>query len=54
MSNCTLAMEDDYSFQTATIVLELHFFAMFFPGYFTGKLIKRRLDRQALTMFIYQ
>lgn len=41
MSNCTLAMEDDYSFQTATIVLELHFFAMFFPGYFTGKLIKR-------------
>jgi len=40
MSNCTIAMDEDYTFQTATIVLELHFFAMFSPGFYTGKFIK--------------
>lgn len=42
MSNCTIAMDEDYTFQTATLVLELHFFAMFSPGFYTGKFIKHR------------
>lgn len=42
MSNCTLAMDEEYTFQTATLVLELHFFAMFSPGFYTGKFIKHR------------
>ena len=42
MSNCTIAMDEDYKFRTATIVLQLHFFAMFSPGFYTGKLIKHR------------
>lgn len=40
MSNCALSMEDeDYSFRTTSLVLELHFLAMFLPGFMTGKLI---------------
>jgi hypothetical protein len=42
MSNCTIAMDEEYTFQTATLVLELHFFAMFSPGFYTGKFIKHR------------
>lgn len=41
MSSCTLAMEDDYSFRTEALVLELHFLAMFLPGFVTGALIKK-------------
>jgi hypothetical protein len=41
MSNCTLAMKEEYSFQLSTIVLETHFLAMFLPGFYTGTLIKR-------------
>lgn len=40
MSNCALSMEDDYSFGTTSIVIELHFLGMFLPGFFTGKLIQ--------------
>jgi MFS family permease len=40
MSNCALSMEDDYSFQTTSLVLEFHFLAMFLPGFLTGKLIQ--------------
>lgn len=40
MSNCTLAMKEDYSFKTSTLVLEMHFLAMFLPGFWTGNLIK--------------
>jgi MFS family permease len=40
MSNCALSMEDDYSFQTTSLVLEFHFLAMFMPGFLTGKLIQ--------------
>ena len=42
MSNVTLAMQDHgFSFGMCSIVMELHFFAMFSPGFFTGMLIKR-------------
>lgn len=40
MSNCALAMSDDYSLGIASLVLEVHFLAMFLPGFFTGALIK--------------
>jgi MFS family permease len=40
MSNCALSMEDDYSFGTTSVVIELHFLGMFLPGFFTGKLIQ--------------
>ena len=39
MSNCALAMKDDYSFTMTTVVMELHFFSMFAPGFFSGLLI---------------
>ena len=39
MSNCALSMKDDYSFRNTTLVLELHFLAMFLPGFLSGKLI---------------
>ena len=42
MSNVTLAMKsNDYSFGSCSLFIELHFFAMFAPGFFTGMLIKR-------------
>jgi membrane protease YdiL (CAAX protease family) len=41
MSNCTLAMKEEYSFHLSTLVLETHFLAMFFPGFYTGVLIKK-------------
>lgn len=42
MSNVTLIMEDeDFSFFYCSLVLELHFFAMFSPGFLTGKLIEK-------------
>jgi MFS family permease len=40
MSNCALSMSGDYSLGTASTVLEVHFLAMFLPGFFTGALIK--------------
>lgn len=40
MSNCTLAMTAfGFSFGLETVVMEFHFFAMFFPGFFTGRVI---------------
>ena len=40
MSNCALSMdEEDYGITWITVVLGLHFFAMFAPGFFTGWLI---------------
>lgn len=40
MSNVTVDMNDHgYSFRVCSLVLELHFVAMFSPGFFTGKLI---------------
>ena len=40
MSNVTLAMKsDDYSLAATSLVMELHFFAMFAPGFFTGRMI---------------
>jgi MFS family permease len=41
MSNCTLAMKEEYSFHLSTLVLETHFLAMFLPGFYTGSLIKK-------------
>ena len=43
MSNCSLAMDSkyDYSFNDTARVMEIHFFCMFAPGFFTGKLIER-------------
>lgn len=43
MSNCSLAMslKYDYSFTNTARVMEVHFFTMFAPGFFTGKLIER-------------
>ena len=42
MSNASIAMVDDgYSVTQANLVLEMHFFAMFSPGFFTGALINR-------------
>jgi hypothetical protein len=40
MSNCAISMQDDYSFHNTSLVLELHFLAMFLPGFMTGKLIQ--------------
>jgi MFS family permease len=40
MSNCALSMSDEYSLGEASIVLEMHFLAMFAPGFVTGMLIK--------------
>ena len=40
MSNCALSMDSHgYRFTMISVVMELHFFAMFFPGFFTGWLI---------------
>lgn len=43
MSNCSLAMNDkyDYSFNDTARVMESHFFCMFAPGFFTGRLIEK-------------
>ena len=42
MSIVTLAMASDgYSLNSTSLVMELHFFAMFGPGFFTGKLISQ-------------
>jgi MFS family permease len=42
MSNVTLAMNDSgYSFGKGSLTLEVHFLAMFSPGFFTGSLIER-------------
>jgi MFS family permease len=42
MSDVTLAMDDyGYSLAATSLVMELHFFSMFGPGFFTGKLILR-------------
>jgi len=42
MSPLTLAMDDrGYSFAMATTALELHFFSMYAPGFFTGRLMER-------------
>mgnify|MGYP003385697666 FL=1 len=43
MSNCSLAMVDayGYNFNDSARVMEVHFFCMFGPGFFTGKLIER-------------
>ena len=41
MSNVTLAMSaHSFSFAACSLVMELHFFAMFSPGFVTGSLIK--------------
>ena len=39
MSNCALSMDGEYSFTWISVVMEMHFFSMFFPGFFTGWLI---------------
>jgi predicted MFS family arabinose efflux permease len=42
MSNVTLAMKDNhYSLKACSLVMELHFFSMFAPGFYTGFLIKK-------------
>lgn len=41
MSNCALSMSESHSLGSATLVLEMHFLAMFAPGFGTGMLIKR-------------
>jgi MFS family permease len=42
MSNVSIDMiNNGYSFRISSLVLELHFVAMFGPGFFTGKLIER-------------
>lgn len=42
MSNVTLAMDDSgFSFSKGSLTLEVHFLAMFSPGFFTGSLIER-------------
>ncbi|KAJ1431643.1 major facilitator superfamily domain-containing protein [Ochromonadaceae sp. CCMP2298] len=42
MSNVTLAIDESgYGFNTAVLVLELHFFFMFAPGFFTASLLER-------------
>jgi MFS family permease len=41
MSNCALSMSDEYSLGSASLVLEMHFLAMFAPGFFSGLLIKQ-------------
>jgi MFS family permease len=39
MSNCGLSMSDDYSLGAASLVLEMHFLAMFSPGFISAMLI---------------
>jgi MFS family permease len=41
MSNCALSMKDDYTLHKASFAMELHFLAMFLPGFFSGYLIKQ-------------
>lgn len=42
MSNVTLAMDDSgFSFSKGSLTLEVHFLAMFCPGFFTGRLIEK-------------
>lgn len=42
MSNVTLSMKgNDYSLAICSLVMELHFFSMFAPGFFTGRAIER-------------
>jgi MFS family permease len=42
MSNVTLEMKNhDYSLRLCSLVMELHFFSMFAPGFYTGFLIKQ-------------
>lgn len=42
MSNVTLAMDGSgFSFGKSSLTLEVHFLAMFCPGFFTGRLIER-------------
>eukprot|EP01040_Poterioochromonas_malhamensis_P015709 gene15709-17636_t len=42
MSNVSVDMNDNaFSINTSSIVMEIHFFSMFGPGFFTGKLIER-------------
>mmetsp|Transcript_2140 Transcript_2140/g.3361 ORF Transcript_2140/g.3361 Transcript_2140/m.3361 type:complete len:577 (+) Transcript_2140:51-1781(+) len=42
MSNVSLAMQGSgFSFSKSSLTLELHFLAMFSPGFFTGNLIQR-------------
>ena len=41
MSNCTLAMDDDYSVLMQTFVMQSHFAGMFLPGFITGIYIKK-------------
>lgn len=42
MSNVSLAMDDSgYGFGKSSLTLELHFLAMFSPGFFTGSLIEK-------------
>ena len=42
MSNVTLAMNDSgFSFSKGSLTLEVHFLAMFCPGFFTGRLIEK-------------
>lgn len=41
MSNCAIAMDDEgYDFNTIARVMELHFAAMFLPGFTTGRMIE--------------
>jgi len=43
MSNCALAMKaDGHTFQEQTLVMEVHFCAMFMPGFVTGRFIKAK------------
>eukprot|EP01039_Chlorochromonas_danica_P002280 gene2280-2495_t len=42
MSNVTLDMEDHgYGFSMTSLVMELHFFAMFSPGFISGRMIEK-------------
>ncbi len=41
MSNCTLAMDEDYSVLMQTFVMQSHFAGMFLPGFITGIYIKK-------------
>jgi MFS family permease len=42
MSNVTVSMKDNnFSISTCSVVMEIHFFSMFAPGFFSGKLIEK-------------
>jgi hypothetical protein len=42
MSNVSVDMKDNnYSVSTCSIVMEIHFFSMFAPGFFSGKMIEK-------------